>query len=47
MVQASAEPIKSVNPGYMKGCGYNADPGVGETTADVNAELVPLDDSEK
>ena len=35
------------NPGYMKGCGYNADPGVGLVTADVNAELVPLDDSEK
>lgn len=35
------------NPGYMRGCGFNADPAVGIRREEIDACLIPLDDSEK
>ena len=35
------------SPGYMKGCGYNADPNAGYSPAIILDNLIPLDDDEK
>lgn len=34
------------NPGYMRGCGYNADSGAGRTREEIDADLLPLEPHE-
>lgn len=39
--------VPNPNPGYMKGCGYNADKEVGKSTEDLATLLQALEESEK